>query len=183
MSFSDILKQLKDLSLDLDDDIFVGIQNSLRFQIKEIYRIGAGFPVESNDVGSWTINEGITWTTREKWFRRGNLKVGSKYTKTFQCNKNDQFQGFQLRFTTLMENPFMTRLDLDPTAGAYTIEGMFADLIQHLQDAMNFTYSMTPPPDNNWGGLQSNGSWNGMMGQLERGQVDVGKVPSSGISL
>jgi hypothetical protein len=40
---------------------------------------------------------------------------------------------------------------------------------------MNFTYTLRQPPDNLWGSLQPDQSWNGMVGQLVDKEVDIGK--------
>ena len=40
---------------------------------------------------------------------------------------------------------------------------------------MNFTYTLEPPPDNSWGGLQDDGSWNGMMKLVQDEAVDIGE--------
>ena len=37
---------------------------------------------------------------------------------------------------------------------------------------MNFTYTLNKPPDNNWGSLHLNGSWNGMIKMLQKKDID-----------
>ena len=37
---------------------------------------------------------------------------------------------------------------------------------------MNFTYYMTKPSDSQWGSISLDGAWSGMVGQLQRGDVD-----------
>ena len=44
---------------------------------------------------------------------------------------------------------------------------------------MNFTYDLTKPPDGQWGAIQPDGSWSGMVGMLVREEIDVGNVKSS----
>ena len=39
---------------------------------------------------------------------------------------------------------------------------------------MNFTFTIEPPPDWNWGGLQEDGTWNGMMYLVQHRLVDIG---------
>ena len=41
---------------------------------------------------------------------------------------------------------------------------------------MNFTYTTEPPPDNAWGGLQPDGTWNGMMRLVTDEIKDFGKI-------
>ena len=45
-----------------------------------------------------------------------------------------------------------------------------------FQKILNFTYDLTKPPDGQWGSLQSDMSWTGMVGMLNRGEIDIGKL-------
>ncbi|CAC5406402.1 GRID1 [Mytilus coruscus] len=47
------------------------------------------------------------------------------------------------------------------------------DLLKHLSDGLNFTYDLIGPPDGNWGAELDNGTWNGMVGQLQRKEIDM----------
>ena len=39
---------------------------------------------------------------------------------------------------------------------------------------MNFTYTVTKPADRQWGAIQKDGSWNGMIGLLATEKIDIG---------
>ena len=39
---------------------------------------------------------------------------------------------------------------------------------------MNFTYQVTKPPDNKWGTLTKDGSWNGLVNELINKRADIG---------
>ena len=39
---------------------------------------------------------------------------------------------------------------------------------------MNFTYSVTEPPDGQWGSLRPDGTWTGKVGMLQEKKVDLG---------
>jgi hypothetical protein len=41
---------------------------------------------------------------------------------------------------------------------------------------MNFTYTVEPPPDNAWGGLKEDGTWNGIMNLAQNDLIDFGKI-------
>ena len=43
------------------------------------------------------------------------------------------------------------------------------------QDLMNFTYTVTEPPDGKWGAIRPDGTWSGMVGMLQEKQVDFCK--------
>ena len=47
-------------------------------------------------------------------------------------------------------------------------------LLPILQQILNFTYDLTQPPDGQWGAIQSDGSWSGLVGMLMRGEIDIG---------
>ena len=38
---------------------------------------------------------------------------------------------------------------------------------------MNFTYTLTKPPDGKWGAIQPDGSWNGMVNLLAKQDIDI----------
>ena len=38
---------------------------------------------------------------------------------------------------------------------------------------MNFTYTLIKPPDGNWGAIQADGSWNGMVNLLAKEDIDI----------
>ena len=44
------------------------------------------------------------------------------------------------------------------------------------KNALNFTYSVSRPKDNNLGDLLPDGTWTGIIGSLRRKEVDVGKL-------
>ena len=43
-----------------------------------------------------------------------------------------------------------------------------------LKEQMNFSLIFTKPPDNAWGSLRSDGTWSGIVRQLQDGTVDIG---------
>jgi hypothetical protein len=81
--------------------------------------------------------------------------------------------------TSLVETPFLSKLELNPTTGKYDIEGSFPDLIAVLKEKMNFTFTLEPPPDNQWGGQNPDGTWNGMMALVQNQIVDFGMLPQN----
>ena len=38
---------------------------------------------------------------------------------------------------------------------------------------MNFTYTVTEPPDGQWGAIRPDGTWTGMVGMLQEEKVDL----------
>ena len=84
-------------------------------------------------------------------------------------------QGHHFKVQTLVETPYTASLDLNDYTGKFEVTGSFPDLLNSLANTMNFNYTIGPPPDNKWGGQQADGSWNGMMDQVVKEEIDFGK--------
>ena len=54
--------------------------------------------------------------------------------------------------------------------------GMFVEVFKDLSQLLNFSYTVTSPPDNEWGAMKDDGTWSGMVGQLEAKIVDIGRL-------
>ena len=54
--------------------------------------------------------------------------------------------------------------------------GMFVDVFKELSRLLNFSYTVIEPPDGQWGAMKPDGKWSGMVGQLERKEVDFGTL-------
>ena len=59
------------------------------------------------------------------------------------------------------------------------VDSMFTltDFLHFLnsQQVLNFTYDLTQPPDGQWGAIQPDGTWSGLVGMLMREEIDIGK--------
>ena len=60
--------------------------------------------------------------------------------------------------------PYVTQVSSNCSSST-CFSGMYADVWEALRETMNFTYTLSPPPDGAWGNLLENGSWNGMIGR------------------
>ena len=149
----------KELRLDSNwytiHDMF-GTHNSYR--VKEQYRVKQGNVITS-DLGSWTQEDGLIVVIPNKWERRSDLN------------------GALLVNTVLNYDPLsILEKDRMVNKDRMDYDGFMADLFFFLKDRLNFTYSLTGPPDGEWGVLRgdSNGTfWTGMVGQLERKEADL----------
>ncbi|XP_063840047.1 glutamate receptor ionotropic, delta-2-like isoform X1 [Scylla paramamosain] len=63
------------------------------------------------------------------------------------------------------------------TNGALRIEGPMANLLDILSSVLNFDYEFMRPVDRVWGGPDANGSWNGLLGLLQRREVELAVGP------
>ena len=158
-TIQDVLTSLKNATMDFDDDFIIGINKTSlnHVELWELYRIGNGSPIQHINLGIWNSNSGLQLTKSKKWHRRRDLK------------------GHHFKTTALVESPFISKLELNPSTGKYDVVGSFVDLLDLYAKTMNFTYTLEPPPDNSWGGLQPDGSWNGMMYLVDNQIVDIGK--------
>ena len=51
--------------------------------------------------------------------------------------------------------------------------GIYLEPLNILSASLNFTLNLTASIDNKWGGVDANGNWNGMIGMVVRGEVDL----------
>ena len=54
--------------------------------------------------------------------------------------------------------------------------GTFVEVFKELSELLNFSYTVTNPPDGEWGSEKDDGTWSGMVGQLETKMVDIGRL-------
>ncbi|XP_021375561.1 probable glutamate receptor [Mizuhopecten yessoensis] len=91
-------------------------------------------------------------------------------------NVNFHFNGREFLATTNWWPPFMDRYEVNGTRVYF---GFCQDLLDELASQLNFTYIMTEPADKEWGFALDNGSWTGMIGELQREEVDLMIAPAS----
>ena len=53
-------------------------------------------------------------------------------------------------------------------------EGIFVEIFLELQKELNFTFTAYPTPDDQWGTLRPDGSWTGVVGELQMKRADIG---------
>ena len=61
----------------------------------------------------------------------------------------------------------------DEKGGAVLKEGIFVDLFLELQKVLNFSYTAYPSPDGQWGTLNPDGTWTGVVGELQMKRADI----------
>ena len=86
-------------------------------------------------------------------------------------------QGAQFKIVTLPSPPYITKMEsLNPSKTEFKMEGLFAEVWFNLQYVMNFTYYLSKPPDGEWGAIQSDGTWSGMVNELQQQRADMGNI-------
>ena len=72
---------------------------------------------------------------------------------------------FYARISSLPNPPFVGLVG-ENCSSPSCFTGMYAEVWHTLQEAMNFTFELSPPPDGAWGNLKQDGTWDGIVGNL-----------------
>ncbi|KAM4563391.1 glutamate receptor U1 [Odontesthes bonariensis] len=76
----------------------------------------------------------------------------------------------ELSITTIKDEPYtMSR--------GSQLEGYCIDLISELSEKLGFKYKVHLVKDNRYGAMDSSGNWNGMIGEIIRGEADLSVAP------
>ncbi|XP_003376960.1 glutamate receptor 1 [Trichinella spiralis] len=83
--------------------------------------------------------------------------------------------GHNAGVVNVQNEPFvMFKKDADQFTGNDRFEGFCVDLMKLLSEKIeNFPYIIKPVKDNQYGAVDQNGRWNGMVGELIRGEADL----------
>ncbi|CAC5388391.1 GRID1 [Mytilus coruscus] len=120
--------------------------------------------------------ETLLWSENR---RRELTTVGYVYFNGSLCLENDIFPNLRFGFnqrtflTSLL--PWKPYIEIDEVTQDY--KGMTIELLKELSHRLNFTYELIHPPDGKWGVASSDNIWNGMLGQLQRKEVDLVAAP------
>ncbi|XP_034948980.1 ionotropic receptor 25a [Chelonus insularis] len=79
---------------------------------------------------------------------------------------------YALPWSTIKKDPVTGELMKDDQ-GKYIWEGYCIDFIKKLAESMKFDYELVIPEDNSFGSKTPDGKWNGLVGDLVRGQTDI----------
>uniref|UniRef100_A0A1A8L3Y6 Glutamate receptor n=1 Tax=Nothobranchius pienaari TaxID=704102 RepID=A0A1A8L3Y6_9TELE len=76
----------------------------------------------------------------------------------------------ELRITTIKQEPYAT------TKGTQ-LEGFCMDLLSEIANKVGFRYKVQLVKDNSYGRQDESGNWNGMIGEVVRGEADLAIAP------
>ncbi|XP_045199719.2 glutamate receptor U1-like isoform X2 [Mercenaria mercenaria] len=103
----------------------------------------------------------------------GNVVVASDIFPNTKYGYNKR----HFNVSTLKYPPFVKKEDVN---GTTDYKGFCMDLLRELSNKLNFTYTITEPVDGKWGAYEDrNKTFNGLVGQLQREEVDMVAAPLS----
>ncbi|XP_069672059.1 glutamate receptor-like [Periplaneta americana] len=141
----------EDVNIPFDCEFLVAEFNGARNVIlTELYRISPSFPLQRNRYGKWTPHGGLDLANDVLYSRRNNL------------------QG--LLFRTLVDKAVVNNMSDEHNYEKYRY---FYQVWRELSIKMNFTIEFLPRETHGNGILLKNGSWNGVVGFLQRREANA----------
>ncbi|CAH8655680.1 unnamed protein product [Schistosoma bovis] len=110
-----------------------------------------------------------------------NMKLTSKGMKIKQRSLESGlfstvFQSFNnkiLRISTILDPPFVVTGQVIENGEIINASGFAIDILNELAMHFNFRYRLFLPQNGTYGSLDEKGDWDGMMGELVNGRVDM----------
>ena len=132
-----------------------------QINLKEIYSVNDKQVLES--IGTWREADGLSGGIPNIWERRIDLGGATLTAATI-----DKTHLHELHHTTSSSNK-----------SVLTGAGSLLDPLKYLSNKLNFTIKYMHSIDGKWGGVDSNGTWNGLVGMLVEGKCDIAAVALS----
>uniref|UniRef100_A0A1I8ABH5 Glutamate receptor n=1 Tax=Steinernema glaseri TaxID=37863 RepID=A0A1I8ABH5_9BILA len=126
-----------------------------------------GYSGNIDDIGFWepVTDVHVNMTGDSKAQLQKNVQVSDELKPHF-------------RVTTIMERPYVmlknNHYELDQNA---QFEGFCIDLLAELSRDLGFTYTIHQVKDRNYGNDLGNGTWDGMIGEILRGEAEMAVAP------
>ena len=98
--------------------------------------------------------------------------MGLVYNEAFIWNRRKDLTGVTLRYGSLTYPPHIYLLDPINETHFKTLDGTFGSVWKELQLNLNFSYLASKSSDGIWSYRQSNGTWLGLFGMLQRNEID-----------
>ncbi len=141
-------------SLRLDSQLYSFESQGSESILHEHYAAKGG-RVITQFVGNWSPTEGLNITQGEMWDRRLDL------------------MGVELTNGLLNALPYGA-FEYDANGAIVGSFGPFPEALDYLAKKLNFTVALATPADGKWGSLEADGTtWNGLMGLLAEGKIDI----------
>ena len=148
-------REFESLYFPVDSQVYIFSNRNDRILINEIYKIDAELPQLSLRFGGWSP-EALFVTKQSIFERRKNM------------------YGYKFRSTMGIELPYQGP-KVEKDGKVLEIEGILGEVWHEgIEKTMNFTTTFTYSVDGYWGTKDSNGQWNGMIGEISRNETDMG---------
>ncbi|KAI8421537.1 hypothetical protein MSG28_009573 [Choristoneura fumiferana] len=129
---------------------------------------GRSYMEFSTDLTAVTVKDGASIGSRSL----GSWKAGlsNPLSLTDPENMSDYSAQLVFRVVTIEQKPFIIRDDDAPKG----FKGYCIDLIEEIRQIVKFDYEITLAPDGNFGTMDDNGNWNGIIKELIEKRADIG---------
>ena len=126
---------------------------------------------------------GLSPTFIMNWWRFGFWIVLAAIYGQVLSVRQERMTNKHLRITHEPWPPFLTRKE--NVDGSVSLEGPVGEAIMFWQKARNFTFTLVRPPDGLWGYCPEPNNCSGMIGQVNRKEVDfaIGKTKFYSLNL
>ncbi|GFS20371.1 glutamate receptor [Elysia marginata] len=145
--------------------------------VSDAAHLGPGHPVQVKPYAMFVLTTLLYKTGRRELASVGSVLYDWKLQLPQEVFPNIKF-GFNGRLflvTTLSWTPYVYRHVASD--GNVTFSGFCMDMADELSRTLNFTIQYTEPEDGFWGVDEGNGTWNGLVGQVAREEVDMVIAP------
>ncbi|CAH0399704.1 unnamed protein product [Chilo suppressalis] len=134
---------------------------------------GRSFMEFNTDLTAVTVKDGASIGSRSL----GSWKAGlsNPLSLTDPDNMSDYSAQLVYRVVTVEQDPFIIRDDEAPKG----FKGYCIDLIEEIRQIVKFDYEIVLSPDNNFGTMDENGNWNGIIKELIEKRADIGLTSMS----
>ncbi|CAC5375410.1 unnamed protein product [Mytilus coruscus] len=175
-----LLSKFKQNKMNLEDavrKVFMHMSNNSNtgtFTEAAIEGLYDMYPDDLNDC-AWLPIRTLMWhRTKRGLSTIGYTQLTGSFLFSNDIFPNEHF-GFNKRKFIVSLLPWKPFIVHDTKTNKYT--GFSMDILQELANELNFTYELTSPPDGQWGTETPNGSWTGLVGQLQQRDVDIVAAP------
>ena len=114
-------------------------------------------------------NKSLKYFYVNRYLKRLNTKYRTNTSNLHAWQKCLHLNGHHFKLAAVHSPPAVTHITNNCSSND-CFQGMFADIWHELSQDMNFTYTVY---NTNHTGILTNKGWNGMIGMLERGEIDI----------
>ncbi|PNF26534.1 hypothetical protein B7P43_G13974 [Cryptotermes secundus] len=144
--------ELSNLEIPFDCELLVVQWGGKVTQLREVYRVRPELPLQIRHFGDWRPGSHRKWPSLGLYRRRTSL------------------DGHVIKAAVLEDETYVF---LDRTGSRETLTGYIGYIWSELERELNFTSALSKSVDGGTGS-KANGTWDGMVGMLVRGEAVVG---------